>query len=95
MSTQAAKTTSRRRMEGIVLSAKMQKTAVIQTAALVRHAKYGKYFRKYKKLKVHDEKSECQVGDRVEVIESAPISKDKRFRVVKVLEKAKHAEIVE
>ncbi|MBN8554058.1 MAG: 30S ribosomal protein S17 [Deltaproteobacteria bacterium] len=89
------KTTSRRRMEGLVISNKMQKTAVVQTAALVKHAKYGKYFRKFKKLKVHDEKSECQVGDRVEIMESSPISKEKKFRLVKVLEKAKHAEAIE
>jgi small subunit ribosomal protein S17 len=95
MSTAVAKKTSRRTMEGVVLSNKMQKTAVIQTAALVKHAKYGKYFRKYKKLKIHDEKSECQVGDRVQIMESAPISKDKKFRLVKILEKAKHAEVVE
>ncbi|MDB5037735.1 MAG: ribosomal protein [Bacteriovoracaceae bacterium] len=87
--TLAAKTTRRRTIEGVVLSNKMQKTIVIETASLVKHPKYGKYFKKYKKLKAHDEKSECQVGDRVEVIETAPISKEKKFRVRQILEKAK------
>ena len=95
MTNPAMKTTSRRRMEGLVISNKMQKTAVVQISALVKHAKYGKYFRKFKKLKVHDEKSECQVGDRVEILESSPISKEKKFRLVKVLEKAKRAEAIE
>jgi small subunit ribosomal protein S17 len=76
-------------IEGVVLSNKMQKTVVVETSALVKHPKYGKYYKKYKKFKAHDEKGECQVGDRVEVIESAPISKEKRFRVRQVLEKAK------
>ena len=91
---QQAKTTGRRRMEGTVLSNKMQKTVIVQTSVLVRHPKYGKYYKKYEKFKAHDEKSECQSGDKVEVIESRPISKQKRFRVVRVLEKAKRAEVV-
>lgn len=81
--------TSRRVLEGVVLSNKMQKTVVIETSSLVRHPKYGKYYKKYKKFKAHDENGECQVGDRVEVMETAPISRDKRFRLRKVLEKAK------
>jgi len=82
--------TSRRRViEGLVVSNKMQKTVVVETSALVKHAKYGKYFRKFKKLKAHDERSECGVGDRVEMIESAPISKEKKFRVSRIIEKSK------
>jgi small subunit ribosomal protein S17 len=85
----ALKKTRRRVIEAVVLSNKMQKTVVVETATLVKHPKYGKYYKKYKKFKAHDEKSECQIGDRVEVIETAPISKDKRFRVRQIVEKAK------
>lgn len=85
----ALRKTSRRTIEGVVLSNKMQKTVVVETSSLVKHPKYGKYYKKYKKFKAHDEKGECQVGDRVEVIETAPISKDKRFRLQRIVEKAK------
>jgi len=87
------KASSRRHLEGVVLSDKMQKTIVVQAIMQVRHPKYGKYYKKYQKFKAHDEKEECSVGDRVEIIESRPISKDKRFRLVKILEKAKKAEV--
>lgn len=91
--TQEQKKTSRRRMVGTVLSNKMKKTAVVEISTLMKHAKYGKYFRKYKKLKAHDEAEQCQIGDRVELIESRPISKEKMFRITKILEKAKRAEV--
>ena len=81
--------TRRRTIEGTVLSNKMDKTVVVETYSLIKHPKYGKYFKKYKKLKAHDEKNECQVGDRVELIETAPISKEKKFRVRQIVEKAK------
>ena len=87
--TNTAEKSSGRTLEGRVLSNKMQKTIVVEITSLVKHAKYGKYFKRYRKFKAHDEKSECGVGDKVEVIESRPISKDKRFRVSRVLEKAK------
>lgn len=94
MNSAAAKTTSRRHLEGVVISNKMQKTAIIKTTTLVKHPKYGKFVRKYKKLKIHDESNECQIGDRIEVIESSPISKEKKFRMVRVLEKAKRADSI-
>lgn len=90
--TTAAKTTSRRHLEGTVISNKMQKTAIIKTTTLAKHPKYGKFIRKFKKLKIHDEKSECNIGDRVEVIESKPISREKRFRLVRIIERARIAE---
>ena len=79
----------RKERAGLVVSDRMQKTVVVETSALIKHPKYGKYFKKYKKLKAHDEKSECKVGDRVELIESQPISKEKRFRVSRIIEKSK------
>lgn len=87
-----AKTTSRRHLEGTVISRKMQKTAIIKTSTLAKHPKYGKFIRKFKKLKIHDENNECNVGDLVEVIESRPVSREKRFRLVRIVERAKIAE---
>lgn len=91
--TAAVEKTRRRLIEGKVLSNKMQKTVVVEVTSMVRHPKYGKYFKRYKKFKAHDESNDCKVGDRVQLIESRPISKEKRFRVQKVVERAKSAGI--
>jgi small subunit ribosomal protein S17 len=74
--------------EGLVVSAKMQKTVVVVVEDRVKHALYGKVLRRTTKLKAHDEK-ECGVGDRVLLMETRPLSASKRWRVVEILEKAK------
>jgi small subunit ribosomal protein S17 len=74
--------------EGLVVSAKMAKTVVVQVIRLVPHPLYGKRIRVHKRYKAHDEGGECREGDRVLLIESRPISKDKRWRVSKILRRA-------
>jgi small subunit ribosomal protein S17 len=78
----------RKRLVGIVTSDKMDKTVVVAVATTKRHPLYGKVVRLVKKYKAHDERDECQVGDRVEIIESRPYSKTKTWAVTSVLEKA-------
>ncbi len=85
---QAAQT-HRREFVGEVVSNKMQKTIVVVVKRLVRDARYGKVLRRVTRLKAHDEKNECQVGDRVRLVETRPLSKDKHFRLVQVVEKAR------
>ena len=79
----------RKRLKGIVTSDKMDKTVVVAVTTTKRHPIYGKVMRLVKKYKAHDETNECQTGDRVEIIESQPISRHKRWSVVSVLERAK------
>ena len=74
---------------GEVVSNKMQKTVVVVVKRLVRHHRYGKVLRRVTRLKAHDEKNECQIGDRVKLVETRPLSKDKHFRVVQIVEKAR------
>ena len=74
--------------EGIVQSAKMDKTVVIAVTRMVKHRYYGKYVKRTKTIHAHDEKNECEQGDTVRVIESRPLSKTKRWRVQKVITKA-------
>ena len=74
---------------GKVVSDKMDKTVVIAVENNVKHPLYGKVVKKTYKLKAHDEKNECGIGDRVRVMETRPLSKDKRWRLVEILEKAK------
>ncbi len=78
----------RKVMIGKVTSDKMDKTVVVSVATNVKHPKYGKIVKRTYKLKAHDEKNECQMGDKVRVMETRPLSKDKRWRVVEVVEKA-------
>ena len=74
---------------GVVVSAgKMDKTVVVAVENSVRHQKYGKIVKRTYKLKAHDEENKCQVGDKVKVMETRPLSKDKRWRVVEIMEKA-------
>ena len=75
--------------EGIVVSDKMDKTIVVAIKDKAKHPLYKKTINKTKKLKAHDENNECGVGDRVRVMETRPLSKDKRWRVVEIIEKAK------
>ncbi len=79
----------RKRLKGVVTSDKMDKTVVVAVTTTKRHPIYGKVLRLVKKYKAHDETNECQIGDRVEIIESQPISRHKRWSVVSVLERAK------
>ncbi len=74
--------------EGLVVSAKMQKTVVVAVEDRVKHPLYGKVMRRTSKLKAHDEK-ECGIGDRVLLMETRPLSATKRWRVVEILERAK------
>lgn len=74
---------------GKVVSDKMDKTAVIAVETLVRHPLYKKTIKRTTKFKAHDENNECAIGDRVLIMETRPLSKDKRWRLVKIIEKAK------
>ena len=74
---------------GKVVSNKMDKTIVVAIADNVKHPLYGKITKRTTKLKAHDENNECNIGDRVEIMETRPLSKDKRWRLVNVIERAK------
>ena len=74
---------------GRVVSNKMDKTIVVAIEDFVRHSLYGKAVKRTKKVKAHDENNECNIGDRVKVMETRPLSKDKRWRLVEIVEKAK------
>lgn len=74
---------------GMVVSDKMDKTIVVAIRENMRHPLYAKVIRRTYKLKAHDENNECRVGDKVEVMETRPLSKDKRWRLVSIIEKAK------
>ena len=78
----------RKVMIGTVISDKMDKTVVVAVQRNVRHKVYGKTVKKTYKLKAHDEENKCQTGDTVKVMETRPLSKDKRWRVVEIVEKA-------
>ena len=78
----------RKVMIGTVLSNKMDKTVVVAVQRNVSHSKYGKTVKTTYKLKAHDEENVCQIGDKVKVMETRPLYKDKRWRVVEVVEKA-------
>ena len=74
---------------GKVVSDRMDKTIVVSIERLVKHVEYGRYVRRREKFKVHDEKNECRIGDVVRFMETRPMSKDKRWRFVEVVERAK------
>ena len=78
----------RKVMQGTVTSNKMDKTVVLSVERKVRHKIYGKIVKRTYKLKAHDENNSCQIGDIVKVMETRPLSKDKRWRVVEIVEKA-------
>ena len=79
----------RKGREGYVVSDKMDKTVVVAVEDRVKHPKYGKVLRRTKKYKAHDEQNECNVGDRVLLMETRPLSATKRWRVAEILERAK------
>ena len=83
------RTTSRKTRVGKVVSDKMDKTVVVIVEDRVAHKKYKKIIKRTYRLKAHDENNECGIGDRVRVMETRPLSRDKRWRVVEIVEKAK------
>ncbi len=74
---------------GTVVSDKMKKTIVVRTERMTRHPLYKKIIKRYAKLKAHDENNSAKIGDKVRIIESRPLSKEKRWRLVEIIEKAK------
>ncbi len=80
---------TQREWVGQVVSDKMDKTVVVAVSRVVRHPFYRKILRRITKLKAHDEKNECKVGDRVRLIETRPISKDKHWRVAQIVERGR------
>ena len=79
----------RKERVGLVVSNKMEKSIVVQIERKVKHPIYGKFVRKTTKLVAHDEQNECGVGDMVKIMETRPISKNKCWRLVEIIEKAK------
>lgn len=78
----------RKRLQGTVTSDKMDKTVVVSVGTTKRHPVYGKVIKSFKKYMAHDEENACHVGDRVEILESRPMSRRKRWSVVEILERA-------
>lgn len=83
--------TRRKIREGLVVSDKMDKTVVVAVERLVRHPKYRKYLRRQVNHKAHDEQNKCRIGDRVRMIETRPVSKDKRWAVLAILSRQEGA----
>ncbi len=79
----------RKTKTGVVVSNKMEKTVVVAVERLVQHSLYSKSVRQTVKFKAHDENNESNVGDKVKIMETRPLSKDKRWRVIEIVEKAK------
>ena len=84
-----SESSNRKKRVGTVVSDKMDKTALVQVETFVRHPLYKKTIMQSKKFKAHDKNNECNIGDKVEIMETRPLSKDKRWRVVNIIEKAK------
>jgi len=82
----------RKEFMGTVISNKMQKTIVVEVSRLVRHKKYPKTIRNKARFKAHDEKNEARIGDRVRIVETRPLSKDKRWRLAEIIAKTKTVE---
>jgi small subunit ribosomal protein S17 len=80
---------TRKVREGLVVSDKMDKTVVVEVEDRVKHALYGKVMRRTSRLKAHDQNNDCGIGDRVQLMETRPLSATKRWRVVTILERAK------
>ena len=83
------RTNLRKERIGVVLSDKMQKTIVVQIRRKALHPEYGKVIEKANKFKVHDEKNEAKIGDRVRIVETRPLSKDKRWRLVEIISRGR------
>ena len=82
---------SKRKLVGVVIGDKMQKTRVVMVERRLSHAKYGKFMTSRKKYKAHDENNEYKVGDRVLIVEARPLSREKRWRVEKLIERPQEA----
>ena len=80
---------NKRVIKGVVVSNKMDKTIVVRAERLVKHSVFHKYIRRYVKYKAHDEENTCNVGDKVLIVESRPLSKEKKWRMRTIIEKAK------
>jgi small subunit ribosomal protein S17 len=80
---------NKRMITGVVVSDKMDKTIVVRSERIVKHSVFKKYIRRYVKYKAHDKENQCKIGDKVLIIESKPISRDKRWRMREILERAK------
>ncbi|MBQ9625103.1 MAG: 30S ribosomal protein S17 [Clostridia bacterium] len=85
----AEKRNLRKTRTGVVVSDKMDKTVVVAIKTKVKHPLYGKIMNRTTKFKVHDENNECGIGDTIKIMETRPLSKDKRWRLVEIMEKAK------
>jgi len=79
---------NRTELQGVVVSDKMDKTAVVLVERIVKHSLYKKFIKRHKKYSAHDESNLCGIGDKVVITETRPLSKNKRFRVSKIVEKA-------
>ena len=80
---------NKRIIQGVVVSNKMDKTIVVRAESLVKHSAFHKYMRRYVKYKAHDEGNACNIGDKVLIVESRPLSKEKRWRMRTIIERAK------
>ena len=89
MSNESGKTRSKKKRTGMVVSSSMDKTIVVAVERLKKHALYQKYIKRSKKFKIHDKNNEANVGDIVQFVETRPISKDKCFKLVQIVQKAK------
>ncbi|MDL2296754.1 30S ribosomal protein S17 [Bacteroidales bacterium OttesenSCG-928-B11] len=83
------KRNNRKVREGVVVSNKMEKSIVVNVERRLKHPMYGKFLKRSTKLMAHDEKNECNIGDKVKVMETRPLSKNKCWRLVEIIEKAK------
>ncbi len=79
----------RKQRDGVVVSNKMTKSIVVEVESRLKHPKYGKFLKKTSRFMAHDEKNECQIGDVVRIMETRPLSKNKCWRLVEIIEKAK------
>jgi small subunit ribosomal protein S17 len=79
----------RKQRDGVVVSNKMTKSIVVAVESKLKHPKYGKFLKKTSRFMAHDEKNECQIGDTVRIMETRPLSKNKCWRLVEIIEKAK------
>ncbi len=80
---------NRKERTGVVVSNKMEKSVVVEVLRKVRHPKYGKFVKKTSRFMAHDEKNDCNIGDTVRIMETRPLSKNKCWRLVEILERAK------
>jgi small subunit ribosomal protein S17 len=83
----------RKKMSGVVVRSSMDKTAVVVVDRLKKHSSYAKYIRRYSKYLVHDPLNKCQIGDKVRIVECRPISKNKRWQLLEVIEKTELTKI--